>query len=124
MPKLFLLLLMLAVVFEVKAQKPAIRFDSLTISCDTIRSNKTSSGDFNFTNTGQAPLVIENVQSASGDCTAMFSQEPIMPGKKGKITYYTHPTGSSRKVIRYLTVKTNASEKMITLKIIGYLLNP
>ncbi|MDO4225294.1 MAG: DUF1573 domain-containing protein, partial [Bergeyella zoohelcum] len=41
---------------------------------------------YEITNTGENPLIISEVKPACG-CTAPdFTREPIMPGKKGKIT--------------------------------------
>jgi hypothetical protein len=47
--------------------------------------------EFQFINTGSAPLIITNAQASCGCTSPEFSREPIMPGKKGKIkvTYAT-----------------------------------
>ena len=40
---------------------------------------------FEFTNTGNAPLIITNVQSTCGCTVPSKPKEPIMPGKSDKI---------------------------------------
>jgi hypothetical protein len=75
---------------------------------------------FEFTNTGDAPLIITNVLSTCGCTVPTKPEAPIMPGKKGKIEVkYNMATGPIRKTI---TVESNASNYeggRIALKIKG-----
>lgn len=75
---------------------------------------------FEFTNTGDAPLIITNVQSTCGCTVPSKPTEPIMPGKTGKIEVkYNMNPGPIRKSI---TVESNASNYengRVTLKIKG-----
>lgn len=75
---------------------------------------------FEFTNTGDAPLIITNVLSTCGCTVPKKPDAPIMPGKKGKIEIkYNMATGPIRKTI---TVESNASNYeggRIALKIKG-----
>ena len=75
---------------------------------------------FEFTNTGNAPLVITNVLSTCGCTVPTKPEAPIMPGKKGKIEVkYNMATGPIRKTI---TVESNAANYeggRIALKIKG-----
>ena len=62
---------------------------------------------FEFTNTGDAPLIITNVQSTCGCTVPTKPKDPIMPGKMGKIDVkYNMNPGTIRKTI---TVESNAS---------------
>jgi len=61
---------------------------------------------FEFKNTGDAPLIITNVQSTCGCTVPSKPTEPIMPGKMGKIDVkYNMNPGPIRKT---LTVESNA----------------
>lgn len=61
---------------------------------------------FEFTNTGDAPLIITNVQSTCGCTVPSKPKEPIMPGKSDKIEVkYNMALGPIRKSI---TVESNA----------------
>ena len=75
---------------------------------------------FEFTNTGDAPLIITNVLSTCGCLIPSKPDAPILPGKKGKIEVkYNMTTGPIRKTI---TVETNAANYeggRIALKIKG-----
>jgi hypothetical protein len=72
-------------------------------------SKDTDSGlrTLEFTNTGDAPLIITNVISTCGCTVPTKPTEPIMPGKTGKIDVkYNMNPGPIRKTI---TVESNAS---------------
>ncbi|NDP27643.1 MAG: DUF1573 domain-containing protein [Flavobacterium sp.] len=61
---------------------------------------------FEFTNTGDAPLIITNVLSTCGCTVPTKPEAPIMPGKTGKIVVkYSMIPGPIRKT---LTVESNA----------------
>lgn len=61
---------------------------------------------FEFKNTGDAPLIITNVQSTCGCTVPSKPKEPILPGKTGKIDVkYNMNPGPIRKTI---TVESNA----------------
>ena len=78
---------------------------------------------FEFTNTGNAPLIITNVLSTCGCTVPTKPEAPILPGKKGKIEVkYNMATGPIRKTI---TVESNAANYeggRIALKIKGEVL--
>ncbi len=42
--------------------------------------------DFEFQNNTDEPIVVENVRAACGCTSPNWSEEPILPGEKGKIT--------------------------------------
>lgn len=78
---------------------------------------------FEFTNTGDAPLVILDVQSTCGCTVPTKPKEPILPGQTGQIEVkYNMATGPIRKS---LTVESNAinyERGKIHLKIKGEVL--
>ena len=58
--------------------------------------------EFEFTNKGQAPLIISEVEGSCG-CTATdYTKDPVLPGQKGKIkaTYDAAALGKFRKSIK------------------------
>ena len=85
--------------FTVKLKDNTIDYGKVTEGEDGLRA-------FEFTNTGDAPLVITNVQSTCGCTVPSFPKEPIMPGKSSKIEVkYNMRPGVIRKTI---TVESNA----------------
>ncbi|MEY4962837.1 MAG: hypothetical protein RLZZ323_156 [Bacteroidota bacterium] len=75
---------------------------------------------FEFTNTGDAPLIITNVLSTCGCTVPTKPEAPILPGKKGKIEVkYNMATGPIRKTITVESNATNYEGGRIALKIKG-----
>ncbi|MFV5696123.1 DUF1573 domain-containing protein [Flavobacterium sp. LB3P122] len=93
---------------------------------NTIDYGKISKGNdngiriFEFTNTGDAPLIITNVLSTCG-CTVPTKPEgPIMPGKTGKIEIkYNMTLGPIRKTITVESNAVNYEDGRVALKIKG-----
>jgi hypothetical protein len=75
---------------------------------------------FEFTNTGDAPLIITNVQSTCGCTVPSKPTEPILPGKTGKIDVkYNMNTGPIRKTITVESNAVNYENGRVALKIKG-----
>jgi len=75
---------------------------------------------FEFTNTGDAPLIITNVQSTCGCTVPSKPTEPILPGKTGKIDVkYNMNTGPIRKTITVESNAVNVEEGRVAIKIKG-----
>lgn len=91
------------------AQGPKIEFLNSGTTIDYGKVSKDSDDGkrtFEFRNTGDAPLIITNVQSTCGCTVPSKPTEPIMPGKVGKIDVkYNMNPGPIRKTI---TVESNA----------------
>ncbi len=101
------------------AQETAkIEFKSETIDYGEIKKGSDGLRVFEFTNTGNAPLVIANVTSSCGCTIPKKPEEPIQPGETGEIEvkYDTKIVGPIRKTI---TVYSNADEPTKSLKIKG-----
>ena len=78
---------------------------------------------FVFTNTGDAPLIITNVQSTCGCTVPSKPTEPIMPGKTGEISVkYNMNPGPIRKTISVESNATNVEAGRVALKIKGEVL--
>ncbi|MEC4005683.1 DUF1573 domain-containing protein [Flavobacterium sp. SUN052] len=92
-----------------------------TIDYGTV-SKDTDSGlrKFEFTNTGDAPLVISNAKSTCGCTVADYPKTPIMPGKTGviEVKYNMNP-GPIRKTITIESNAVNVDGGMVALKIKG-----
>jgi len=85
---------------EFKAENNTIDYGTVVKGVDTgVRT-------FEFTNTGDEPLVITNVRSSCGCTVPSKPQAPIMPGKSDKIEVkYNMNPGTISKTI---TVESNA----------------
>ena len=113
---LFIGLLTLGINAQEKTAK--IEFKSETIDYGEIAKGSDGLRVFEFTNMGEAPLVISNVRSSCGCTIPKKPDAPIMPGETGEIEvkYDTNRVGPIRKAI---TVTSNADTPTKVLKIKG-----
>lgn len=113
---LFIGLISLSVNAQDKIAK--IEFKSDTIDYGTIEKGSDGVRVFEFTNTGDAPLIISKVSSSCGCTIPKKPKDPILPGKTGEIEvkYDTNRVNPIRKTI---TVISNAETPTVALKIKG-----
>nr|WP_047244659.1 DUF1573 domain-containing protein [Maribacter thermophilus] len=120
MKKIVLVLFVAMIGLSVKAQEKTAKIEFKTETVDYGEIAKGSDGVrvFEFTNTGNAPLIISNVRSSCGCTIPKKPEDPIMPGKTGEIQvkYDTNRVGPIRKAI---TVTSNADTPTKILKIKG-----
>ena len=74
---------------------------------------------FEFTNTGDKPLLIIDATASCGCTRPEYPTKPIKPGKKGKIKVTYSPIGRPGAFKKTVKVKTNGKERTITLRIVG-----
>ena len=120
MKNLITILFIGLVSFTVNAQDKVakIKFKAETIDYGTIEKGSDGVRVFEFTNTGDAPLIITDVKSSCGCTIPSKPKDPIMPGKTGeiKVKYDTNRVNPIRKTI---TVISNAETPTVALKIKG-----
>ena len=120
MKKMVLLLFVGLLTWSVSAQEKTakIQFKSDTVDYGEIEKGSDGVRVFEFTNTGDAPLVISKVSSSCGCTIPKKPEAPIQPGESGEIQvkYDTNRVGPIRKAI---TVISNADTPTMILKIKG-----
>ncbi len=119
MKKAILLLFVGLLALSVSAQDTAkIEFKAETLNYGVIEKGSDGVRIFEFTNTGNAPLIISKVSSSCGCTIPKKPEEPILPGEAGEIQvkYDTNRVGPIRKAI---TVISNADTPTKVLKIKG-----
>jgi hypothetical protein len=100
---------------------PKIEFKEETINYGEVEKGKDDGiRIFEFTNTGDEPLLIKNAKSSCGCTVPEWPKEPIAPGGKGqiKVQYNMNPGPISKTI----TIESNAVNKpscMVTLRIKG-----
>jgi hypothetical protein len=74
--------------------------------------------EFQITNTGDEPLVIQSAKASCGCTVPSYPKEPIAPGATATITvkYDTKRPGSINKSIKITSNATNANEKVVYIK--------
>ena len=120
MKKLITILFIGLISFTINAQDKVakIKFKTDTVDYGTIEKGADGLRIFEFSNTGDAPLIVSKVTSSCGCTVPKWSQEPILPGKTGEIQvkYDTNRVNPIRKTI---TVISNADTPTVALKIKG-----
>ncbi len=126
MKKVILLVAFLSLSLMGTAQGAKIEFLAKDNTVDFGKVYKDSDSGlrtFEFKNTGDAPLIITNVQSTCGCTVPSKPTEPILPGKTGKIDVkYNMSPGPIRKTITVESNATNVEDGRVAIKIKGEVL--
>lgn len=121
MKKIFVYLTLLIGISSFAQSGAKIEFKEETINYGEVEKGKDDGiRIFEFTNTGDQPLIIKNAKSSCGCTVPEWPKEPIAPGGKGqiKVQYNMNPGPISKTI----TIETNAINKpsgMIPLRIKG-----
>ena len=75
--------------------------------------------EFLVTNSGNSPLVIQNIVASCGCTTPEWTKQPIPPGGKGKITAIYDPQNRPGAFNKTLSVYTNSKPEVVVLSIKG-----
>lgn len=129
-----ILTLLLAMAVSVSAQTPAknekkpvtlepsgtpkMEFKVAHYDFGTIKQGQKVSYVFKFTNTGNAPLIIQSTGTSCGCTTPEYSKEPIMPGEEGEITVTFDSAGkigTQDKSIRIFYNNTEQSPALLSI---------
>ena len=97
-------------------------FVTETIDYGTVAYNSDGRREFVFTNNGNKPLIITNVQSTCGCTVPTYPKEPIAPGAKGVIGVKYDTSRAGQAFTKTVTLTTNAVEPSRTLTIKGNVL--
>lgn len=118
---LIAVLLVNALVFAQSGAKIEFTDKDNTVDYGTVnKEDDNGIRSFEFTNTGNEPLVISNVLSTCGCTVPSKPTEPILPGKTGKIEVkYNMHTGPIRKTITVESNAVNVQEGRVAIKIKG-----
>ena len=123
MKKYLLITLMLVCVFTyANAQKQAdIKFDKTTMDLGKFpESNPVQKCTFTFTNTGNAPLIINQAIASCGCTVPEYTKEPVAPGKTGTINVTYNGKGKFPGYFKKtITIRTNGKTEMTRLYISG-----
>jgi hypothetical protein len=114
------ILIFFLISFSINAQE--FKFESETIDYGKIDKGAKGERIFTFTNIGDQPIIIKNIQSSCGCTVPKKPEKPIMPGEKGeiKVSYDTNRVGGFSKSI---TIFSNATEATKVIRIKGIVNN-
>ena len=103
---------------------PSITFEEVSFDFGDIHQGDKVSHVFNLDNSGDAPLIITNVQTTCG-CTATdWPRDPIAPGETASIKVNFNSTGKMGRQNKIITVISNATSSVSQIKIVTNVLPP
>lgn len=95
---------------------PAAKFEKIEHDFGTINEGQVVEYTYTFTNTGEAPLIIQNAQPSCG-CTAPdWSKDPIPVGGKGFVKAKFDSNGKPNIQNKTITVTANTWPKQTVLR--------
>lgn len=99
-------------------QQPEFKFDKETYDFGKIPQGKPVSVDFKFTNVGEEPIIITNVESTCGCTVPEYTKTPIKKGESGVIKV-TYNAAAAMPFSKAITIKSNAKTPVKSLYIKG-----
>lgn len=115
---LFFFSLIISVAYQTLAQ-PVLEIKELNYDFGKIQEGNIASHDFIITNTGDQPLIINNVRASCGCTTPFWTKEPILPGKTGVVSAAYNSKNRPGMFKKSISVFTNAAEPVKTIYIEG-----
>jgi len=100
----------LAVAAPIQAKKPRAVFKAMSHDFGKVKQGDVVSHEFTFRNQGDAPLVVEKIDTTCGCTAALVSEKRIGPGQDGKIKTTFDTRGYSGRMTRYLYLVSNDAE--------------
>ena len=114
-----LLMVICSTIFAQNEKKARISFRDKTYNFGTFDEEVGKvTTEFEFTNTGDAPLLITRTAASCGCTTPEYPKEPIAPGKKGKIivTYNAAGRPGSFAKTVYIFANTDPEKTSVVIK--------
>lgn len=100
------------------AEQAEFKFEKETHDFGKIPQGKPVSIEFKFTNIGDEPLIINNVESACGCTVPKYTNTPVLKGQTGTITV-TYNAAALAPFSKGLTIRSNAKTPVKVIYIKG-----
>ncbi len=97
--------------------KPMIQFEKTEFDFGKILQGEVVSYTFHFTNTGNAPLIITNVDKSCGCTTGDYPRQPVEPGQGGDIKVTYDSKGHFGFQSKTVVVNANTMPSQTTLRV-------
>lgn len=88
--------------------KAEFKFEKETHDFGKIPQGKPVTYEFKFTNTGEEPLIISNVESSCGCTVPKYTTTPVLKGQSGTITVTFNAASVQPSFAKAVTIKSNA----------------
>lgn len=101
-------------------EKPVIAFEESEFNFGTVKeTDGIINHDFRFTNKGNVPLIIKDVNSSCGCTVPEWTQEPVLPGHSGRIKVSFNPQKQAGAISKTIQILSNADVPQHTLGLKG-----
>ena len=87
--------------------EPKIEFETKQQSFNDIKQDDVVGITYKFTNNGDAPLIINDIQKGCGCTQVNYPKNAILPGEKGVVEVIFDSSGFSGKQYKSITVYSN-----------------
>ncbi len=96
---------------------PTFAFPEEEHDFGTIKEGESVEHTFSFTNSGEAPLIIESARASCGCTVPKWPKEPIAVGETGEIMVRFNSTGKPNVQNKTITITANTYPKISRLRI-------
>ena len=97
----------------------AFSFEEMEYDFGTINEGQVVEHIFNFTNNGQAPLVISNITASCGCTSPEWTKTPVNPGEKGFVKVVFNSAAKSGAQAPTVTIQSNTNPTVTRLRMKG-----
>lgn len=99
------------------AQNPdlSIKFNEEEHNFGNVPEGPSASYEFEFKNIGKVPIIFSDVHGSCGCTVPTWPKEPILPGKKNKITVTYSTQGRVGQINKTVTVTSNVGTKILKI---------
>ncbi|MES2386954.1 MAG: DUF1573 domain-containing protein [Bacteroidota bacterium] len=99
-----------------------LKFDNESHDFGEVNEGDQAQYEYKFTNTGDKPVILSNVQASCGCTTPSWTKDPVLPGKTGVITASYNSSGRPGPFTKTVTVTSNATNSPLQLTFRGMVL--
>jgi len=120
---IFIIILVVLCGFQSVAQA-VIKFEKSTQHLGFVRQGDTLNFQYEFTNTGNQPLIITDTKVECGCTVVEKPADPILPGKQGVIRVIFHTNSAIDRQDRTVTILSNATNSPSVMRFKCVVLKP
>lgn len=102
----------------------SIKFAEEEFDFGTVNQNDIVEHTYNFTNTGDVPLIIENATASCGCTVPDWPKEPIAPGASSQINVKFDSKGKQGQQNKQITIRANTNPNFTKVTLKGNVLTP
>lgn len=96
---------------------PVLSFKKKSFDFGRMKAGETVRHTFEFTNTGESPLIIQNAAASCGCTVPDWPHSPIGPGDSGKIEVEFNSTGKNGSISKNIAITANTDPAITTVTI-------